>query len=76
MCWCTPGLRTPNCGKAKCIPPSVANENKLEKIKLVLTEVAELDRHDSMDEYYLYSSAIDSAIDLLESLNKVNCKEV
>lgn len=22
MCWCTPGLRTPNCGKVKCVPPN------------------------------------------------------
>jgi hypothetical protein len=23
MCWCTPNLRTPHCGKPTCVPPAV-----------------------------------------------------
>ena len=25
MCWCTPSLRTPHCGKATCVPPTQTN---------------------------------------------------
>ena len=27
MCWCTPMLRTPNCGKPNCIPPPRTFDN-------------------------------------------------
>ena len=27
MCWCTPNLRTPQCGKAWCVPPTNVGTN-------------------------------------------------
>jgi hypothetical protein len=34
MCWCTPEIRTPNCGKIGCYPPrdeELVRENKIMK---------------------------------------------
>lgn len=32
MCWCTPEIRTPNCGKINCHPPVKTHKSELEEI--------------------------------------------
>ena len=34
MCWCTPNLRTPCCGKPECVPPKLGATGKFPDGKL------------------------------------------
>lgn len=39
MCWCTPEIRTPNCGKMGCHPPSRYSEGFQDGLKSAIKEV-------------------------------------
>lgn len=39
MCWCTPEIRTPNCGKMGCHPPSRYSEGFQDGLKSAIKEI-------------------------------------